>query len=85
MLTFSAKCRISRTYCNDRGVKVDPTKIEAKRNWPVPTNVTELRGFIGLCSYYRKFIRSFAKIARPIHSLLEKRQYVGWLVGCFED
>ena len=49
------------------GISVDPTKIEKVKNFPKPTNVTELRGALGLFSYYRKFVKDFSKIARPLN------------------
>ena len=54
------------------GIKTDPKKIQAVRDWPEPNNVTELRSFIGLCSYYRRFILGFADIAKPLHRLTSK-------------
>ena len=54
------------------GVSTDPNKIKAKEEWPVPRNVKEVRSFIGICSYYRRFIRDFAKIAKPLYKLTEK-------------
>jgi hypothetical protein len=53
-------------------VFTDPEKTKAVSEWPVPKNVKEVRSFLGLCSYYRKFIFYFANIARPIHKLTEK-------------
>ena len=54
-----------------RGIATDPSKLESVTNWPTPKNVKQVRGFIGLCSYYRKYIKSFADIARPLHQLTE--------------
>jgi hypothetical protein len=54
------------------GIKPDPDKIEKVKNYPEPTNLTELRSALGLFSYYRKFIRDFSKIARPMLNLLKK-------------
>ena len=54
------------------GIRTSPSKTEVVATWPVPTKVTELRSFIGLCSYYRRFIKDFAKTAKPLHALTGK-------------
>ncbi|WVZ89999.1 hypothetical protein U9M48_036337, partial [Paspalum notatum var. saurae] len=51
---------------------VDPSKISSVMDWKVPEVVKEVRGFLGLAGYYRRFIESFSKIAKPMTSLLEK-------------
>ena len=51
------------------GISIDPTKIEAILEWPVPTNVHEVHSFTGLSGYYRIFVEGFSKIASPITEL----------------
>ncbi len=60
------------------GVKVDPKKIEKIKNCRVPTTKTEVRGFIGMASYYRRFIKDFAKISSPLHSLTSPNTRFEW-------
>ena len=48
------------------GIKVDPIKIEAIMNWKPPRNVIEVRSFMGLAGYYRRFVNSFSIIASPL-------------------
>jgi hypothetical protein len=50
---------------------VDPTKVKEIMVWSVPTTVTEIRSFLGLAGYYRRFIEGLSKIAKPMTSLLE--------------
>ena len=66
------------------GVTADPAKIEAIVNWPRPTSVKEVRGFLGLCSYYRRMILNFAKFARPLNVLTEKNRPFDWSEQCEE-
>ncbi|MCO5570242.1 hypothetical protein L7F22_023961 [Adiantum nelumboides] len=54
------------------GVRMDLAKIKAIQNWPEPVNLHEVRSFLGLCSYYRRFIPFFAEIAAPLHDLTRK-------------
>lgn len=53
-----------------QGVRTDPDKISAVKTWPIPSTVKELRSFLGFCSYYRRFIEGFSKIAGPLHDVV---------------
>ena len=64
------------------GISVDPQKIEAIVNWKPPTNVSEVRSFLGLAGYYRKFVEGFSKIATPLTNLLKKDQKFEWSDTC---
>jgi len=57
------------------GVWVDDTKIAAIKEWPVPVSVKNLRAFLGLASYYRKFIKNFAMLAAPLTDLLREDNF----------
>lgn len=54
------------------GVKPNPEKIKLIKDWPIPKNEKELRGFLGILGYYRKFVKDFAKIAKPLTNSLRK-------------
>jgi hypothetical protein len=57
------------------GVATDPLKITAITKWPSPTNVTELRSFLGLTGYYRRFIKNYGIMCRPLFDALKKNQF----------
>jgi hypothetical protein len=58
--------------CTSEGVLPDPAKLEAVQTIPPPTSVTEVRSFLGLIGYYRRFIHGFSAVAEPLHALLHK-------------
>ena len=60
------------------GVKVDPAKIEAMMSWKPPTNPSEIRSFLGLAGYYRRFIQDFSKIASSLTALTKKNSKFLW-------
>jgi len=60
------------------GIAVDERKTEAMVKYPVPTNLREIRGFVNLCGYYRRFIKNFSSIAAPITQLLKKSEPFVW-------
>ena len=57
---------------------MDPGKVAAVRDWPTPKNLKEVRGFIGFANFYRRFIKDFAKLARPLHNLTKKEVPFHW-------
>lgn len=70
------------------GVKTDPAKVATVMEWPVPRNVAEVRSFLGLCTYYRRFVEGFATIASPLHQLTREGTRFQWSEECqqaFED
>ena len=65
-----------------KGVSVDPQNIEAIVNWKPPTNVTEIRSFLGLAGYYLKFVEGFSKLATPLTKLTRKEEKFVWSEAC---
>ena len=64
------------------GVSMDPQKIESVVNWKPPKNVLEVRSFLGLAVYYRKFVEGFSKIAAPLTKLTSKDVKYDWVDAC---
>ena len=66
----------------DQGISADPRKVEAIREFPTPCDLKALRSFVGLASYYRRFIPSFSKIAAPLFALTKKDAPFVWNCDC---
>ena len=66
------------------GIQVDPKKIEVVVEWPRPTIVTEIRSFLGLAGYCRRFVKDFSKITAPLTRLTQKNIKFIWTDRCEE-
>ena len=80
-----SKCRfaVSRVlylghFISKAGIEVDPSKTEAVRTFPVPKTLKQLRGFLGMANYYRRFIEGMSKRAAPLNTLLKKDKKFTW-------
>jgi hypothetical protein len=79
------KCRFAQQeirylghILSSKGVSTDPDKVLVVQQWPVPTNTCELHRFLGLAGFYRKFVRHFVILAKPLMQLLKKHQLFVW-------
>jgi len=61
-----------------QGIKVDPQKVKAITEWSRPTNISEIRNFLGLVGYYQRFVKDFSKIASPLTNPLKKANKFKW-------
>jgi len=63
---------------SEEGIHEDPSKIKAIENWSAPKTPTEIRQFLGLAGYYRRFIQNFSRIAKPLITLTQKGVAFDW-------
>ena len=67
---------------SEEGVSTDPAKTEKVAKWPIPNSTRDVKQFLGFASYYRRFIRDFATIAKPLHRLTEHSAEFRWTSQC---
>ena len=67
---------------SEQGVAVDPGKVEKIKLWPLPTSAREVQQFLGLANYYRRYIKGYAEIAKPLHKLTERNTPFKWTLVC---
>ena len=79
---FQKSVRYLGHVVSESGIAVDPEKTIAVGNWPEPRNKTEVRSFLGLSTYYRRFIPHLADVARPLQQLTEKDREFSWTEEC---
>ena len=65
-----------------QGIKPDPAKTEKVTDFPVPQDITGVRQFLGLASYYRRFLPNFASVASPLRTLLKRNVKFDWTAEC---
>ncbi|CAC5381806.1 unnamed protein product [Mytilus coruscus] len=79
---FQKQVRFLRHIVSEEGIFTDLEKTKAIDDWPVPKSAKQVRSFLGLCSYYRRFVKGFAAIARPMHKICEKNSRFAWNDEC---
>lgn len=67
------------------GIKVNPAKVQAVRDWKTPTSPSEIQSFLGLAGYYRRFIEGISKITRPMTQMLRKGAKFQWTKECEDN
>ncbi|GFX26664.1 transposon Tf2-6 polyprotein [Trichonephila clavipes] len=75
---FDEEVKILGHLVSSNGVRPDPDKRKAVRNFPTPKNIHDTRSFLGLCSYFRRFIKGFCYLAEPLRSLLKSGVEFHW-------
>jgi hypothetical protein len=79
------KIAFLRHILTAKGIEVDPSKIEAVSKWMQPSNVSEIQSFLRMAGYYRRFIKGFSSIAKPLTKLLKKENKFVWTPKCEES
>ena len=85
---FKTKITYLGHIVSSNGIEMDPRKVEAVKNWTVPKTVTDVRSFLGFTNHYRRFIKGYANVARPLNLLVSgdntnhKRALIKWTEEC---
>jgi hypothetical protein len=64
------------------GIYMDPSKVQDVLSWNAPTSVSDIRSFLGLARYYRRFVEGFSKMSKPMTELLKKDKKFKWTSVC---
>ena len=72
MLFLARPCSFLGHIISKDGISMDPAKVEAVGDWPIPKSVTKVRSLIGLAGYYRQFVQNFSRITEPLTKLTRK-------------
>nr|GFB63044.1 putative reverse transcriptase domain-containing protein [Tanacetum cinerariifolium] len=85
ILIYSKDEKFLGHVIDSQGIHVDPAKIESVKNWASPKSPMEICQFLGLAGYYRRFIKGFSKIAKPMTKLTQKEAKIFRILRCFEQ